>query len=27
MCELFILAPTDLLGDHEIPGSGPTTRR
>lgn len=27
MCEVFILAPTDLLGDDEIPGSGPATRR
>jgi uncharacterized protein YbcI len=27
MCEVFILDPTDLLDDHEIPGSGPTTRR
>jgi uncharacterized protein YbcI len=27
MCEVFILAPTDLLDDHEIPGGGPTTRR
>jgi uncharacterized protein YbcI len=22
MCEVFILAPTDLLDDHEIPGDG-----
>jgi hypothetical protein len=22
MCEVFILAPTDLVDDHEIPGSG-----
>jgi uncharacterized protein YbcI len=27
MCEVFILAPTDLLDDHEIPDSGSTTRR
>ena len=27
MCEVFILAPTDLLDDHELPGSRPTTRR
>jgi uncharacterized protein YbcI len=27
MCEVFILAPTDLLDDHEIPGGGPTTTR
>jgi uncharacterized protein YbcI len=27
MCEVFILDPTDLLGDREIPGSGPPTRR
>jgi uncharacterized protein YbcI len=27
MCEVFILAPTDLLGYHELPGSGPTARR
>ena len=27
MCEVFILAPTDLLADHEIPDSGPATRR
>jgi hypothetical protein len=27
MCEVFILDPTDLLGDHEIPGNGSTTRR
>jgi uncharacterized protein YbcI len=26
MCEVFILDPTDLVDDHEIPGSGPTTR-
>jgi uncharacterized protein YbcI len=24
MCELFILAPTDLVDDHEILGSGPS---
>ncbi len=23
MCEVFILAPTDLLDDHKPPGSGP----
>ena len=22
MCEVFILAPTDLVDDHEIPASG-----
>lgn len=22
MCEVFILAPTDLVDDHEIPGNG-----
>jgi uncharacterized protein YbcI len=22
MCEVFILAPTDLVDDHEIPGAG-----
>ena len=22
MCEVFILAPTDLLDDHELPGNG-----
>ena len=27
MCEVFILAPTDLLGDQEIPGDRPGTRR
>ena len=27
MCEVFILAPTDLLDDHEISGGGPTTTR
>ena len=27
MCEVFILAPTDLVDAHEIPGDGPTTRR
>ena len=27
MCEVFILDPTDLLDDHELPGSRPTTRR
>jgi uncharacterized protein YbcI len=27
MCEVFILDPTDLLDDPEIPGSRPTTRR
>jgi uncharacterized protein YbcI len=24
MCEVFILAPTDLVEDHEIPDSGPS---
>ncbi len=24
MCEVFILAPTDLLDDHEIPGNRPS---
>jgi uncharacterized protein YbcI len=24
MCEVFILAPTDLVDDHEIPGTGPS---
>lgn len=24
MCEVFILAPTDLLEEHEIPGTGPS---
>ena len=23
MCEVFILAPTDLVDDHELPESGP----
>ncbi len=27
MCEVFILDPTDLVDEHEIPGSGPTTGR
>ena len=27
MCEVFILDPTDLVDDHEIPDAGPTTRR
>jgi uncharacterized protein YbcI len=27
MCEVFILDPTDLIEEHEIPGRGPTTRR
>jgi len=27
MCEVFVLAPTDLLDDHEISGGGPTTTR
>jgi uncharacterized protein YbcI len=27
MCEVFILDPTDLLDEYEIPGSRPTTRR
>jgi len=27
MCEVFILAPTDLLDDHAIPDGGPTARR
>jgi uncharacterized protein YbcI len=26
MCEVFILAPTDLLDDHEIPALGPVSR-
>jgi uncharacterized protein YbcI len=25
MCEVFILAPTDLVDDHEIAGSGPSS--
>jgi len=25
MCEVFILAPTDLVDMHEIPASGPST--
>jgi len=25
MCEVFILAPTDLIGDHELPSLGPST--
>jgi hypothetical protein len=25
MCEVFILAPTDLVDDHEITASGPAT--
>jgi hypothetical protein len=25
MCEVFILAPTELVDDHEIPGSGPAS--
>jgi uncharacterized protein YbcI len=25
MCEVFILAPTDLLDDHETPGVGPSS--
>jgi uncharacterized protein YbcI len=24
MCEVFILAPTDLVEDHELPGGGPS---
>ena len=24
MCEVFILAPTDLVGEHEIPPGGPS---
>jgi uncharacterized protein YbcI len=24
MCEVFVLAPTDLVADHEIPGNGPS---
>lgn len=24
MCEVFILAPTDLVEDHEFPGNGPS---
>jgi uncharacterized protein YbcI len=27
MCEVFILAPSDLVDDHAIPGHRPTTRR
>ena len=27
MCEVFILAPTDLVDDHATPGGGPTRRR
>jgi uncharacterized protein YbcI len=27
MCEVFILDPTDLLDDDELPGSRPTARR
>jgi uncharacterized protein YbcI len=27
MCEVFILAPTDLVDDDAIPGGGSTTRR
>jgi hypothetical protein len=27
MCEGFILAPTELINEHEIPAVGPTTRR
>jgi uncharacterized protein YbcI len=27
MCEVFILDPTDLLEDHELPGSRTTARR
>ena len=27
MCEVFILAPTDLVDDHELPDGGPTARR
>ena len=27
MCEVFILAPTNLRDEHETPGGGPTTRR
>ena len=27
MCEVFILDPTDLLDDHELPDSRPATRR
>ena len=26
MCEVFILAPTDLVDDHEMPGSRPSPR-
>ncbi len=26
MCEVFILAPTDLVDDHELPGNGPPER-
>ena len=25
MCEVFILAPTDLVDEHEIPGIGPSS--
>jgi uncharacterized protein YbcI len=24
MCEVFVLAPTDLVGDHELGGNGPS---
>ena len=27
MCEVFILDPTDLLDDHELPDGGPIARR
>ena len=27
MCEVFILAPTDLVEDHEIPTHGPSPPR
>ena len=27
MCEVFILAPTDLIDEHEIPAPGTATRR
>jgi hypothetical protein len=27
MCEVFILAPTDLVDDHEIPDDAPLPRR
>ena len=27
MCEVFILAPTDLIDEHEIPDHGPSPSR